>query len=76
MNDRAFRSVIYLPRTERVMVLVLADQRGAEPKAAVEVPFEAIENRLTPVPNLHPVRFETTGAFPSEEELSVLGGRS
>jgi hypothetical protein len=62
----------YLPRTERVMLMVLADQKGAKPKAAIEVPFEAIANRLTAVPDLHPARYETTGEFPSDAELRAL----
>lgn len=63
----------YLPRTERVMLLIMGDQKGAKPKAAVEVPFEAIEGRLTAVTDLHPARFETTGEFPSDQELQVMG---
>jgi hypothetical protein len=65
----------YLPRTERVMLLIMGDQKGAKPKATVEVPFESIEGRLTAVPDLHPARFDTTGEFPSEAELRLMGGR-
>jgi hypothetical protein len=62
----------YLPRTERVMLLILGGQKGAKPKAAVEVPFDAIEERLTVVPDLHPPRYDTTGDFPSESDLQSL----
>jgi hypothetical protein len=62
----------YLPRTERVVLLVLGEKKGDKPKVNVEVPFEAIVGRLTPVPDLHPARFETTGAFPTTEELLKL----
>ena len=54
------------------MLLILGDQKGAKLKATVEVPFEAIQGRLTAVPDLHPARFETTGEFPSDKELEAL----
>jgi uncharacterized protein YtpQ (UPF0354 family) len=65
----------YLPRTERVMLVVLGNQTGATPKATVDVPFETIESRLTLAPDLHPARFQTTGTFPSDRDLRLLGGR-
>jgi hypothetical protein len=64
----------YLPKTDRV-VLVPGDKAGSEPKATVEVSFDAIRGRLQQVPDLHPPRFETTGAFPSESELRLLAGK-
>ena len=59
----------YLPRTEKVILLVPGEGPGAKPKASVEVPFEAIRDRLTPVPEHRPERFETTGEFPTDGEL-------
>jgi hypothetical protein len=61
----------YLPRAERVVLLILGDGHGAKPKSVVDVPFEAIEGRLTKVPDLHPARFETS-QFPSDAELRDL----
>ena len=62
----------YLPETEKVMLLITGDE-GGKPKAVVEARFEAIRDRLTPVPDVHPARFETTGEFPSDDELRSLG---
>ena len=62
----------YLPATEKVMLLVMREE-GGKPKMVVEVPFAAIRDRLTPVPDVHPARFETTGDFPTDEELAALG---
>lgn len=61
----------YLPRAESVMLVELGDGEGAAPKHTVQVPFEAVEARLTPVPGLHPVRYQT-GEFPDEAELQAL----
>jgi hypothetical protein len=66
----------YLPRTERLVLLVMGPGKGAKLKTSVEVPFEAIENRLTQVHDLHPARFETTGEVPGEQELRAMGGRA
>lgn len=66
----------YLPRTEKVMVVVPSDDAAAadaRPKLSLEVPFEAIEAWLSPVSGLHPARFETPAEFPPEEELRTLG---
>lgn len=52
----------YLPRTEKVMLIV-----PGEP--SIEVPFDSVESRLIRVPGLHPARFETPAEFPSEDEL-------
>jgi uncharacterized protein YtpQ (UPF0354 family) len=65
----------YLPRTERVVLVISDDREGAEAKATVEVAFDAIRGRLTPVPDLHPPRYETTGPFPSAHELRLLEGQ-
>ena len=64
------------PRTERVVLLVLGGSGRREADARRRGPFEAIQERLTVVPDLHPLRFETTGAFPSETELEALGAES
>jgi uncharacterized protein YtpQ (UPF0354 family) len=77
-SDAASRSVSiwtkgvrsYLPRTEKVMLVVPSDDAGAtKPKLSLEVPFEAVEAWLARVPGLHPARFETPAEFPGEEEL-------
>lgn len=60
----------YLPKTERIVLLELGHDRKA--KVTLELPFEALEDRLTVVPGLHPVRYETTGGFPSHDELDTL----
>lgn len=65
----------YLPRSESVILAVPGDGRGAEPKLTLQVPFEAVANRLTRVSGLHPPRFETTGPFPSDKELRLLEKR-
>jgi hypothetical protein len=77
-SDAASRSVSiwtkgvrsYLPRTEKVMLVVPSDDAGAtKPKLSLEVPFEAVEAWLARVPGLHPAGFETPAEFPGEEEL-------
>ena len=62
----------YLPRTDRVVMMVPGDREGEPPKATAEVAFEAVAERLTAVPGLHPPRYETTGSFPGQSELTAL----
>ncbi|MCL2824884.1 MAG: hypothetical protein FWD57_12925 [Polyangiaceae bacterium] len=64
----------YLPEVDRVSLIVKED--GAEPNA-LDVPFEAIRSRLTPVPGIRPIRYKT-GEFPSDEEIQTMAlpGRS
>jgi len=61
----------HLPRSQRVVLHVPGAGRGAKPKRFLNVPFESIEDRVRPVPDLHPPRFETV-TFPSEPELEAL----
>ena len=51
------RGVRTIPETEKVMLLITGDE-GGKPKAVVEARFEAIRDRLTPVPDVHPARFD------------------
>jgi hypothetical protein len=53
----------YLPRTEVVVLLTPGATPDDDP-TVVEVPFEELLHRLTPVAGLHPARF-ATGEFPS-----------
>jgi uncharacterized protein YtpQ (UPF0354 family) len=61
----------YLPRTERVMLVVL-DEKTGKLRTTVETSFDTILTRLTVVPDLHPARYETTGEYPSDEDLRSL----
>ncbi len=61
----------YLPRTQSVMAGI-PGANGAKSAPPFEIPFEAIEGRLTAVPDLHPPRFETTGEFPNDDELRAM----
>ena len=61
----------YLPRTDRVAMVVPGDREGEPAKVTVEVAFEAVVDRLTAVPGLHPPRYET-GSFPGQSELTAL----
>jgi hypothetical protein len=64
----------WLPQSERVLLVVLeANERGEQKVGrSVEVPFERLAERLTLVPGVHPARWETTRAFPTEAELDAL----
>jgi hypothetical protein len=54
-----------LPETE--WISLVSDEHGV-----LEVPFEAIADRLVQVPGLRPVRHHTFGEFPSAEELAMF----
>ncbi|WP_394847369.1 hypothetical protein LZC95_07875 [Pendulispora brunnea] len=56
----------YLPRAERVILTP-----SEAPSECVDLPFSAIEARLNPLANSHPLLFEA-GEFPSEHELAAL----
>lgn len=52
-----------LPKTETVALVVLNDDETAIARAET-VPWDAIADRLTPVPGMHPPRYRTTGEHP------------
>jgi hypothetical protein len=62
--------VAYLPRTDHVMLVVLNEEQTAAARL-IEVPFAAVEDRLTLVPELHPPRYRAV-EFPSDAELDEL----
>ncbi|HEX7664672.1 MAG TPA: DUF1444 family protein [Polyangiaceae bacterium] len=63
-----------LPRTRTVALNVLDDTRKKS-KRIVRVPFEALLDRLKRVEGAHPELWETSGKFPSSEELDAFAAR-
>lgn len=59
-----------LPRTSHVSLVPLGED-GSGAENAIVVPFEAIVDRLTTVPNVHPPRY-ATGSFPTPAEFQAL----
>lgn len=63
-----------LPKTAWVSLVKLnADASAAD--SVVPVPWDAIADRLTQMPGMHPPRFRTTGAFPDERAFAELRTR-
>ena len=60
----------YLPRTQWI-VLVVPLGKGTKVKRTIKLPFKAVEDRLRPLPYMHPARYET-GTFPTDTELTAL----
>ena len=56
--------VTWLPETECVALVQPGSDTHSRPRSMREVAFESIRDRLSPVPDAHPARWETTGAFP------------
>lgn len=61
-----------LPKTAWVSLVKLDEAAAAD--SVVAVPWDAIADRLTQMPGMHPPRFRT-GAFPDAKELAALKAR-
>ncbi len=55
--------------------LAVPNPGGGKLESVVPVPWDAVADRFTEVPGLHPPRFRTTGAFPDATELATLRAR-
>jgi hypothetical protein len=61
----------YLPRADRVVLLVPAENPEDRPRSMDEVPWEAVQSRLERVEGVHPARYRP-GQFPTKSERRAM----